>query len=68
MPEIRYECKLQHKGHRITLNVFTDGPISPQELKPLAIQECVEFLDYLGIKANAADIQPIGYKDKGIFN
>lgn len=67
MPEIRYECTLHHGEHRLKVNVFTNGRISKDELKPLAISRAVEFLEELGVTADPADVQPIGYKDLGEF-
>lgn len=67
MPEIRYECTLHHGEHRLKVNVFTKSRISKDELKPLAISRAITLLKELGISADPADLQPIGYKDLGEF-
>jgi len=61
----RYECVMDYEAGRMRVNVFTSGQKSKEELKPLALQRGVEFLEELGDEVSPQDITLVGYVDKG---
>jgi hypothetical protein len=67
MSERRYECVMNYKESRLTVNVFTEEKISSNDLRPLALKSGIKALEEFGVVAGVSDIKLIGYKDCGLW-
>lgn len=62
-----YMCVLDREGWRITTNVYTDRPLTGEELLPLAIEKAIVHARALGVAALPAEYTPVGYEYRGII-
>lgn len=61
MMENEYKVTTETETRKIELSVFTESE-DKNIIKELAIIKTVEFMDELGIKIDASEVNPIGYK------
>lgn len=65
--EHRYTCVLDRDGRRITLDVYTDRPVTKDELLALAVAEAIGGLQHVGISAQPDEFEPVGFREVPVY-
>lgn len=62
-----YMYVLDRDGWRITTNVYSDQPLTGDELLPLAVELSIIHARALGVTALPDEYTPVGYRYRGIM-